>query len=69
MVPLGTPRFRLETESASWSEGLPQTVGRKAENAKRQETSLLAFRVNWRVALVRSLFVSSPRGTLFVTIL
>ena len=47
MVPLGVQVSVFETERAASAGDLPQTLAGKAENKKRLEKSLLAFRVSW----------------------
>ena len=60
MVPLGVQVFNFETESAAQIGGSPQTLVGKAENAKRRERSLPAFRVNSFGAIIPLPFGKLP---------
>ena len=68
-VPAGPSSKSLETETFRRAAKFAQALRKKAVNAKRPAADLSGPGVNWCVGLVRGKTKSSPRGTLFGTIL
>ena len=68
-VPFGPYLFSVETEIAGRTAKSTQTLARTGHKRKTPGGRFSAPGVNWSVAVVRRKSKSSPKGTLFVTIL